>query len=701
METTVFTKLLHGLKEPAFALLNPSKRVYWPALAGAALIATALLLMRGVALRRIPGQLLSAKLWLHQSARVDYQFILFKALLGALFAGSVGISTLAVAAQTAGWLRHHVSSPSLTLSPLQVGVLFSLSAFLAEDFSRYFLHRLMHRVPLLWAFHKVHHSAEVLTPFTLYRTHPVEAFLNGIRGAVTLGLVTGLFAWLFYPGLRTFEVLGVELIGFVWALLGANLRHSHVWVSYGRLVEHLLISPAQHQVHHSQAPHHLDRNFGTILAIWDYLGGSLYTTQKPERLHFGLPKSESTARQALGSLLLQPFLGLAHSLRLQPKRASAGSAALLGFLILGTGCNEPKRLDRAGLLQSFGQCTLDRYRQTKLAATRLLTATQAYAVMQSPETLGEARAAWSQVMENWQVAELLRYGPAADFQTIGGKGLREGIYSWPDVNRCLIEEQLVARTYEGASFASTTTSTRGLGALEYLLFYSGVDNACGPLSVINSSGSWAGLTAEELARRKAAYARVVAADVEGKIEELVSAWEPNGFLMQLAGAGRGSTLFTSQQPAISAVAEALFFLDTEVKDLKLATPLGIKNCTTASCPSTLESLWADRGKQHLRSNLVGLRVLLEGCPSGSDLGFDDLLESVGAPALATQMSADLAAIETAISGIPSESLAAALSSDRASVMRVYDAVKELTDFLKLEFSMALAISSQRVEGDHD
>ncbi len=79
-----------------------------------------------------------------------------------------------------------------------------------------------------------HHSAEVLTPLSLYRTHPVEALLNGARSALSVGLVTGLFAWSFGPALRAWEILGVDAIGFVWTLFGANLRHSHVWLSYGR-----------------------------------------------------------------------------------------------------------------------------------------------------------------------------------------------------------------------------------------------------------------------------------------------------------------------------------------------------------------------------------------------------------------------------------------------------------------------------------
>lgn len=704
--------VLEGLREPADALLDPGKRVFWPSLLGAAAIAAVLLLGRGAAVRRLPLLLLSRRIWLHRSARADYQLLVAKALLRVALLGTLGVSTLAVAAGVAGWLRQHLGAPGLGhgASPLLLGAVFTICAFLADDWSRFFVHRLMHRVPLLWEFHKVHHSAEVLTPFTLYRTHPVESLLNGARGAAAVGLVTGVFGWIFGPGLRVWEVLGVEAIGFFWTLLGANLRHSHVWVSYGRRLEHLLVSPAQHQLHHSRDPRHFDRNFGTILAVWDWLGGSLVTTGAAPAvpLRFGLPADEALRHRGVFDLLLEPFMAsgalLAQKvLRPQRRRLSgAATAGLLGLCLLSLGCTS-KRLDRAVLLQSLGQCTLDSYRGAATAAQQLAQATSALAQDPSPAARTAAQAAWAQAIDGWQVAELLRYGPAADFETLGGKGLREEIYSWPDVNRCLIEEQLVSRAYEGGGIMTLSTSTRGLAALEYLLFYAGTDNACSPTAAINTDGSWAALSADELVRRKAAYASAAAGTVAAKTAALVAAWEPSGFLSQLATAGRGSTLFPTQQDAISATAEAMFFLDTEVKDRKLAGPLGLTlpGCGAMVCPQSRESLWAERGKRNLQNNLAGLRGLLVGCAAGMGLGYDDLLEAVGAGALAEKARADLDAADAAIAGIPGESLGQALMSDRAAVQRAYDAVKELTDFLKLEFSMALAITSKRVEGDHD
>ncbi|MDC0136437.1 sterol desaturase family protein [Sulfitobacter sp.] len=70
--------------------------------------------------------------------------------------------------------------------------------------------------------------------------------------------------------------------------LGANFRHSHIWISYGPVLEHILISPAQHQVHHSVATKHHDKNYGSIFAIWDWIFGTLYVPKTVETLTFGV-----------------------------------------------------------------------------------------------------------------------------------------------------------------------------------------------------------------------------------------------------------------------------------------------------------------------------------------------------------------------------------------------------------------------------
>ena len=165
-------------------------------------------------------------------------------------------------------------------------MLFTLVLFLAEDFKRFIVHYAFHRIPLLWAFHKVHHSAEVLTPITLYRSHPIETLKSRTSSVFVLGAVTGLFVYVFPGKLSAVEILGVDALGFMFNALGANLRHSHIPFSFGKL-DRWIVSPHMHQVHHSMNKAHHDKNFGSCFAFWDRLWGTLYLPISDERIKFG------------------------------------------------------------------------------------------------------------------------------------------------------------------------------------------------------------------------------------------------------------------------------------------------------------------------------------------------------------------------------------------------------------------------------
>ena len=164
---------------------------------------------------------------------------------------------------------------------------YTVFTFILLDFFRFYQHCLMHKIPLLWKFHQVHHSAEVLTPLTLNRMHPVEMFISMARTVLVNAISSALYVYLFQVPLYGFDILGVNMFGFLFNAIGANLRHSAVWISYGPL-EYLFISPAQHQVHHSKDPLHFNKNFGICFSAWDLLFRSFYRANKKMSLQFGL-----------------------------------------------------------------------------------------------------------------------------------------------------------------------------------------------------------------------------------------------------------------------------------------------------------------------------------------------------------------------------------------------------------------------------
>ena len=192
--------------------------------------------------------------------------------------------------------------------PILVVVSFTTFQFTIDDFSKYIIHRFMHKWPILWSLHKVHHSATVLTPMTVFRTHPLEGIIFSLRSSITQAISISSFIFLFGNSVSLYTVLGVNIFVFIFNILGSNLRHSHVGIRYWRWLECIFISPAQHQLHHSIAREHHDKNFGAALAIWDYLFGSLHHSVEFETLELGIEKNQKDESHNLKDLYISPFI---------------------------------------------------------------------------------------------------------------------------------------------------------------------------------------------------------------------------------------------------------------------------------------------------------------------------------------------------------------------------------------------------------
>ena len=197
---------------------------------------------------------------------------------------------------------------------IAVAISFTFFFFLLDDFSRFFVHRMMHKVPLLWAFHEVHHSAKTMTPFTIFRTHPVEGLIFLIRTSIVQGIAISLFIYLFGNKVDLVTIFGASVGVVIFHSLGSNLRHSHIKIRYPKFVERIFISPGQHQIHHSVEQQHYDKNFGVALAIWDLMFGSLAFSEKKEH-RFGL-NTKFGEKQNLLHLFLYPFKSASQTFKL-------------------------------------------------------------------------------------------------------------------------------------------------------------------------------------------------------------------------------------------------------------------------------------------------------------------------------------------------------------------------------------------------
>lgn len=290
-------------------LINPQKRIFIGYLASALVVAMGVLF---VVSKQSPlqtvKQVLDPRVWWSKSARTDYMMVVINKVIMMGVAPRL-ISKLVVA--TFLFESLHLlfqGRPQLwTGTPdWMIAGLFTLCLFVLDDFAKYVVHRLLHEVPFLWPFHKVHHTAETMTPFTVLRTHPVEGVLFALRATLVQAVTLAVFFFFFGDRMELVSVFGANLFLFVFNVAGSNLRHSHVWISYGRVVEHFLISPAQHQIHHSDAVRHYDKNFGAVLAIWDGLGKTLHLAQGEKNIQFGVA-GETPACHNLKQIYLRPF----------------------------------------------------------------------------------------------------------------------------------------------------------------------------------------------------------------------------------------------------------------------------------------------------------------------------------------------------------------------------------------------------------
>ena len=140
--------------------------------------------------------LLPKSIWLSKSAFVDYLMIFFNSFIKLTVIIPYLIFGLYIAFYTNEYLLKFFGYPSFSLTQTQTIAFYTITLTLVGDLASYLIHLLMHKIPFLWEFHKVHHSATKLTPITQYRIHPIELIINNIKGILIFGAVTGIFDYL-------------------------------------------------------------------------------------------------------------------------------------------------------------------------------------------------------------------------------------------------------------------------------------------------------------------------------------------------------------------------------------------------------------------------------------------------------------------------------------------------------------------------
>jgi len=164
------------------------------------------------------------------------------------------------------------------------------------DLVSYWFHRLSHVVPLLWRFHRVHHSDTSMDSSTNFRAHPFETFLWFGSSSILAAAIFGLD--LFTLGLYLF----ITMVFFV--LQHSNLRFPK-WID--KSIGFVITTPNLHKVHHEQDQHYTDSNFADIFILWDRLFGTF--KRKPvEEIKLGLKEFDEAEKQTFWYLMKSPFI---------------------------------------------------------------------------------------------------------------------------------------------------------------------------------------------------------------------------------------------------------------------------------------------------------------------------------------------------------------------------------------------------------
>jgi len=290
-------------------LFSSSKRIYWQYILASLFIALIYLLTLEKKVAKKERKInLSHKLWFHKSAILDYKYFLLSFLIKTILIVPLVISVNEITIFVYEFLTDYYGYVKIRyFSYFEVVILFTITLFVVSDFTRYWVHRFLHTIPILWEFHKVHHSARVLTPITFYRVHPIENLLFGFRYALSIGLVSGIFIYLFGAMISIYEIVGTNIVLYIFSMLGSNLRHSHIKLSYPQFLEKIFTSPFQHQLHHSTK--YYNKNYGGYLSIWDNIFGTLQLSKmvlhSKEKIRFGV---EIKDFQSLSNLLFVPFI---------------------------------------------------------------------------------------------------------------------------------------------------------------------------------------------------------------------------------------------------------------------------------------------------------------------------------------------------------------------------------------------------------
>lgn len=172
------------------------------------------------------------------------------------------------------WMVNHIALFEMKVSPLAY-----ILAFIGFDFAYYWRHRWAHEINFLWNRHLIHHSSEEFNLSAGMR-QPISGFVE-------------LYFFLYIP----VALIGVPLA--VVAVIAPLHRFAQFWyhtklINRMGVLEHIIVTPAHHRVHHAINAEYIDKNYSAIFIIWDKLFGTFVAETEDNPPVYGIKKAAST-----------------------------------------------------------------------------------------------------------------------------------------------------------------------------------------------------------------------------------------------------------------------------------------------------------------------------------------------------------------------------------------------------------------------
>lgn len=192
---------------------------------------------------------------------------------------------------------------------------------LFQSFIAYWMHRLEHTIPALWALHKFHHSADRMSILTTDRQTELT---NGVEQVLLFAFLALLSEPTAARPDAASPLFALVVAYFVYrTFMGVNhyLCHSNLSTDYGWIGRWLLVSPRMHRLHHAISPQYHDKNFTFDLVIWDRIFGTYASCDAAaaDSLQLGLDDNPFNSGRALSRVLrdyfLTPYIVFWHALR--------------------------------------------------------------------------------------------------------------------------------------------------------------------------------------------------------------------------------------------------------------------------------------------------------------------------------------------------------------------------------------------------